>query len=101
MSLHAPLMFKPCFLIIYTTCSLKSVSNTLIDFGLLEVYAILVLTTYRAVCFYQTTTDSFCRGRGNKSIRCSTHRRFVIPAEAGIQTIALLQPIDSLGCALI
>jgi hypothetical protein len=31
---------------------LKFVSNALLIFGLLTVYAISVLTTYRAVCFY-------------------------------------------------
>ena len=44
-------MLKPQTLTIYTTSSLKSVSNTLLDFGLLTVYAISVLTTYRAISF--------------------------------------------------
>ena len=34
------------------TGQVQSVSNTLLDFGLLTGFAISVLTTYRAVCFY-------------------------------------------------
>ena len=42
MSLHTWLMLKPCVLTIWTTCSLKSVSNILLDFGLLTVHGISV-----------------------------------------------------------
>jgi hypothetical protein len=52
MSLQTWAILRPWALTIWTTCSLKLVSKTLLDFGLLTVYAISVLTTYRAVCFY-------------------------------------------------
>ena len=52
MSLHTWLMLRPWALTIWTTCRLKSVSNSLLDFELLTVYAISVLTTYRTVCCY-------------------------------------------------
>ncbi len=52
MSLQTWVMLRPWALTIWTTCSLKSVSNTLLDFGLLTVCAVSVLTTYQAVCFY-------------------------------------------------
>ena len=47
-----------CVFTICTTNSLKSVSNTLLDFGLLTFHANSVLTTYQTVCFYQAPAAS-------------------------------------------
>ena len=44
-------MLKPWALIIWTTCSLKSVSNILLDFGLLTVHAISVFNNLSGCLF--------------------------------------------------
>ena len=51
MSLHTWLMLKPWALTIWTTCSLKSVSNSLLDFGLLTVHAISVFNNLSGCLF--------------------------------------------------
>ena len=56
MSLRARLMLKPCVLTICTTCSLKLVSSTLLNSGLLTSHTILALTSCLAVFFYWTST---------------------------------------------
>ena len=44
-------MLKPWALTIWTTCSLKSVSNSLLDFGLLTVHAISVFNNLSGCLF--------------------------------------------------
>ena len=51
MSLHTWLMLKPWALTIWTTCSWKSVSNSLLDFGWLTVYAISVFNNLSGCLF--------------------------------------------------
>ena len=51
MSLHTWLMLKPWALTIWTTCSLKSVSKILLDFGLLTVHAISVFNNLSGCLF--------------------------------------------------